>query len=380
MNGLGTYHGADTNEILKTAMYIEPGNLESFSNAFKALADKTKADADASLINSNAINSRDKYFACASYYRTADFYLHANWSDPRINEYWALQTECFDKAIAALPVPGQRLTLPAQGFNVEAIFYAPAPPNPTVKRPTLIMGNGYDAAKEELMHFFVFPALARGWNVITYEGPGQSTRTLHPVVDYLYSAAPLDVDRNRLALLRNSFGGYLAARAAAFEPRIRALLLDGGIYDAHAAFVGQLSPSLQSLYRSGRKEQLDSVLAAQLRNPQVPSGLRWGAEQGQWAFKIESTYDFLEAVRAYSIAKLTERIQIPTWIAAPANDQFYTGQPELVKAALEEKATLRRFEGAAGYHTQVGATETANRIIFEWLDGVFGISSQNLGG
>lgn len=389
MNGLATFHGSDTNEVLKTAMYIEPGNFESFSEAFKALAGKTKADADSTFINSDAINARDAYFACASYYRAADFYLHANWSDPRINEYWALQTECYNKAMAALPIPGQRLTLPAKGFDVEAIFYAPEYPSPYTKRPTLIMGNGYDAAQEELMHFFIFPALARGWNVITYEGPGQPTvrrnqhigfipdweRAVTPVVDYLYTRT--DVDFARLALLGNSFGGYLAARAAAFEPRIKALLLDGGIYDAHAAFVDQLPAALKSLYQSGQKAQLDAILAQALRDPQQPSGLRWGAEQGLWAFKIESTYDFLDAVRAYSIANLTSQIRVPTWIAAAANDQFYTGQPEQVKRALGERATLHRFDGPAGYHTQVGASETTNRVIFEWLNKVFGISSQN---
>ncbi|KAI9709369.1 MAG: hypothetical protein M1820_003489 [Bogoriella megaspora] len=389
MNGLATFHGSDTNEVLKTAMYIEPGNFEGFSEAFKALADKTKADADATSEASDAINARNRYFAAASYYRAADFYLHGNWSDPRINAYWNLQTQCYNKALYALPVPGQRVTLPADGFEVEAIFYAPEYPSPYVKRPTIIMGNGYDAAQEELMHFFVFPALARGYNVITYEGPGQPTvrrnqdigfiydweRAVKPVVDYLYQRQ--DIDFTRLALLGNSFGGYLAARAAALEPRIKALLLDGGIYDTHTSFTDQLPDVLKNLYQSGQKEELDESIAQALRDPQQPSGLRWGVEQGLWSFKIESAYDFLESVRAYSVANLTDKIQMPTWIASAANDQFYAGQPEQLKKALGDRATLHKFDGAAGYHTQVGATEEANRVIFTWLNQVFNISSQN---
>ena len=77
------------------------------------------------------------------------------------------------------------------------------------------------------------------------------------VVDYLYRRD--DVDCKRLALLGNSFGGYLAARAAAFEPRIKALLLDGGIYNAYSSFISQLNPdpSLKKLYESGQKQKFD---------------------------------------------------------------------------------------------------------------------------
>lgn len=147
MNGLATYHGSETNDILKTAEYIEPGNFESFAEAMYALASATRAKAETALRDSDAVNARDTYFAAASYFRGADFYLHGNWSDPRIDDYWKLQTECYDKALAALPVPGERLNLQADGFTVPAIFYAPEAAGSKVQRPTIIMGNGYDAAQ-----------------------------------------------------------------------------------------------------------------------------------------------------------------------------------------------------------------------------------------
>ncbi len=93
------------------------------------------------------MNARETYFAAASYYRAADFYLHGNWSDPRINVFWDLQTECYNKAIASLPTPGQRMTIPAQGFDIPVIFYAADQSSANVKRKTIIMGNGYDAAQ-----------------------------------------------------------------------------------------------------------------------------------------------------------------------------------------------------------------------------------------
>lgn len=47
---------------------------------------------------------------------------------------------------------------------------------------------------------------------------------------------PGDVDPERLALIGYSFGGYLAPRAAAFEPRIRACIADSLLVDVAGAW------------------------------------------------------------------------------------------------------------------------------------------------
>jgi hypothetical protein len=43
------------------------------------------------------------------------------------------------------------------------------------------------------------------------------------------------VDSERLALMGTSFGGFLAARAAAFEHRLAAVILHDAIFDASAS-------------------------------------------------------------------------------------------------------------------------------------------------
>jgi cephalosporin-C deacetylase-like acetyl esterase len=47
----------------------------------------------------------------------------------------------------------------------------------------------------------------------------------------------LDPKSKSIAVLGLSFGGYLAAHAAAFKPRLSAVLLDGGIYDYQSALL-----------------------------------------------------------------------------------------------------------------------------------------------
>jgi hypothetical protein len=52
-------------------------------------------------------------------------------------------------AIALLPIPGKLVLSKADGFDVPAIFYGLGGEG---KKPTLILGNGYDGAQEEMLH------------------------------------------------------------------------------------------------------------------------------------------------------------------------------------------------------------------------------------
>jgi cephalosporin-C deacetylase-like acetyl esterase len=228
------------------------------------------------------MTAQDNYFLCANYYRQADFYLHANWSDPLINWYWKKQTSCFNNAIATLPVPGERVTIPADGFSTIGIFCKPD--NSSTPRPTILVGNGYDAAQEDSLHSSGFAFLEKGWNVMTYEGPGQPTvrreqnlgfiydweKVVTPAVNYL--ANRTDVDMSHLVLQGISMGGYLAARAAAFELRIKALLLLNGIYSQYQASTQDTPAPVLELLNTGNQSAYDAVLEeAVLYNNSAPT-------------------------------------------------------------------------------------------------------------
>lgn len=95
-------------------------------------------------------------------------------------------------------------------------------------------------------------AQERGYTVITFDGPGQPgpryrdglvfrpdwETVVSPVIDW--ATGRLEVDPGRIALFGNSMGGGLAPRAAAFEPRIRALICIDGVYDIGQAYAGRI--------------------------------------------------------------------------------------------------------------------------------------------
>src|SRR3712207_761203 len=108
------------------------------------------------------------------------------------------------------------------------------PPGATGRHPTLVVNNGSDGPVTTLWPPLGAGAVARGYNVLVFDGPGQQSMlferqvpfrydweaVITPAVDYL-SARP-DVDPERIALHGVSQGGYwVPPRAGLRAPRRR---------------------------------------------------------------------------------------------------------------------------------------------------------------
>lgn len=152
MLGIAPYGGADIAEVLMAIKDLTEKDMSTFSDRFYKLA--THVDEHAKAIDSckHPTSARNAFFRAATYYRAADFYLHGNSSDPRIDAYWKLHRSAFDKALNLMDIPGKRTNLKSTDSNITipAIFYGSGKPGP---RPTIILCNGYDGSQEELYHF-----------------------------------------------------------------------------------------------------------------------------------------------------------------------------------------------------------------------------------
>jgi dipeptidyl aminopeptidase/acylaminoacyl peptidase len=103
----------------------------------------------------------------------------------------------------------------------------------------VIMMPGLDSVKEELQATAEY-LLARGLAIIAIDGPGQGEaeyelpiepayeRVASAVADYLEGRD--DIDPARIGGFGVSLGGYYAARAAAYEPRLKAVVALAGPY------------------------------------------------------------------------------------------------------------------------------------------------------
>jgi pimeloyl-ACP methyl ester carboxylesterase len=374
-HGLAPYHGTDVTEVHDVADRITPGDFESWHREFLALAQKVENEGWGE-DRSSEVTLRDRAFRSASYYRAADFFLHGTPSDPRIISTWAAATEQFDRAIARLPVAGERLDIRADGFSVPAIHYRAT--SDTAPRPAILMFNGFDGSQEEMLHLCGLAALERGFDVMTFEGPGQPTvvreqglgfrhdweQVVTPVVDHC-EAAP-GIDASGLGLIGVSFGGYLAPRAAAFEPRIGAVVTIDGLFDGYESVRNLLTDELKALLDADRAEEFNEGVRKGMAGN---TGMRWYIEHGLWCFRVSDPYEFFVSARPYTLEGIAERITCPVLVCDAAEDHLNPGQARRLAEALGDRAVLRSFtaEESAGAHSHPGASVLMNGVVLDWL-------------
>ena len=168
-----------------------------------------------------------------------------------------------DRSVAAmtrahglLDPTAERVELPFDGAAMVGNLRRP----PGVGRPTLVMLiAGLDSTKEEFYAVEnVF--LDRGMATFSLDGPGQGetgySTTIRPDFEAPVAAAldvlcaRPDLDGERVGMLGVSLGGYYAARAAAFDPRIRAVVVSGGPYDYGALIRDRPAHSLATFARN----------------------------------------------------------------------------------------------------------------------------------
>ncbi|CAK7199471.1 hypothetical protein SEUCBS139899_002151 [Sporothrix eucalyptigena] len=420
--GLANGGGSNTGEVLRAASQIVPGDEESFYAAFKYLADAIHEQAMSAAAGGFNISARDAYFRASAYYRAADFFLHHNRSDPRLDMLWDAQLADFAAAIRLLPVPGEKIAVAAVAPNNSARYDIPVYFYPAVaaggtkalgRLPTVLVGTGFDGAQEDLYHQICARVAERGYNCATYEGPGQPTvvhqqrwlgftpqweRVVDPVADALLARG--DVDPARLALVGVSFGGQLAPLALARTPRkgrFAAALLVDGIYSLFDSIFAQLPSVMQTELASGNASAFDAVTAYVFANNLGGTSFDWAFDQGLWAFNTSSYADWLGQLRQFDVSRAvlqsaqltgTGSGVVPVFVGAGQSDTQAPGQAAVVwqmltngTGATNPQSQYHLFTDAlgAGLHCQLGADAQLAQATMGWLAGVFGAVSKHTG-
>ncbi len=358
------YFGADIGECLAVAQRIKEGDFDSWFEAWNKTAKRLQHYADEAFENRQFHSARSAYLRASNYHRTSGFFLNENPEDPRFISAWKISCDLFLKAMPLFPFPFEKIDIPFEEGTLAAYFFRPD--NSGTPRSTLIALTGFDGTKEELFLQSGFEALSRGYNFICFEGPGQGAvvreqkiyyrhdweKVVSPVVDFALSR--VEVDPKRIALMGVSYGGYLAARAAAFEPRLAALIANDGLYDLYEAAI--------SYSEKSPKQSLE--------NPhQLPTGVRWALAQARWVFQ-STPEQYVEKLKLYNLKEVASKISCPTLICEAENDHFFKGQPEKIFAALTCAKSYLRFteEEGAGEHCHIGALTLFNARLFDWLN------------
>jgi pimeloyl-ACP methyl ester carboxylesterase len=383
MFGADEYGASSFGEVLAISQQIKAGDYDSWYDAWNAAGDRLAKEADNQLARGHKVSARDNYLRGANYYRSSEFFLHATPKDPRVVRAYHRQIDTYKAAAQLFNVQIEPVEIPYEATSLPGYFHRVDQSDRP--RSLLIMHTGFDGSAEEMHWSGARAAVARGYNVLAFDGPGQSgplhredlpfrpdwEMVIAPVIDYALKQK--GIDPSRIALLGTSMGGELASRAAAFEPRLAACIANDGVYDFAAAVLAMIPPAQHESF------------VAQIKAPPCPSSLdatlvdmakaspvaRWFFANGTWAFGVNSPRAFVSKLLDYNLRDgVAEKIRCPTLVCDAEDDLYLGGQAGELFSHLTCKKTLLRFTKAegAGAHCQMGAGRLAFARIFDWLD------------
>lgn len=366
-------------------------SYQSFYDAFMALGARLGLEAEAADSAGHASTARAKHLRAASYYGQALFFVLGT-ATPAAEAavYRAMQDEWAAFAAAsgyeAVEIPWKNgVMLPA--------WYVRAPGEG--RRKTVILNNGSDAQFVDLYAYGFAEALARGYNVIAFEGPGQGSllfekeicftpdwgSVIAPIVDHLLSRP--EVDPERIALTGWSMGGNLVIRAAASEHRLAAVVSDPGAMNLIGSYLTRGGEAIfgpdvadpNAVWKEftgspgfGPAEKFLFAKRSEIYLPELLADARAGRT-------FADVTRFIAALRSYTIPpEMAAAVTAHVLVTDYDRDDFFPGQPEAMVAALTaaRSKALRRFTAAEGaeYHCAPLAPRVRNEAVFDWLDTV----------
>ncbi len=386
--GFSSDGGADIGEIIVTASTIGEGDDETWHRQWKATGDRIAGLAEVSLNSGHKISAREAFLRASNYYRMAEFYRREDpFNDPEVAGLIRRSRDAFKQAAALMDGPVEDVRIPYQCQSLPAyLFFVDDSGKP---RPTVIYNNGFDSTREEAYFVIAAAALRRGYNVIAFDGPGQGAAlredrmifrpdweaVITPVLDYALTRP--EFDSEKIALFGYSLGAYLVARAAAFDKRVAALVLDDGMYDLFASCCAQLPPFLVNWLRNGNDDAFNSVVEFAM---QKSTNLRWGLRMGRWTFGAKSYADYLRKTTDYTLDGVADKITCPTLVMEAEADKFAGDQATQVEQALTCRSRYVKLDRSQGAdeHCHMGAMRLAQQIIFDWLDEVLAEESADI--
>ncbi|KAH8696106.1 Alpha/Beta hydrolase protein [Talaromyces proteolyticus] len=376
--GYASFGAADVAEVLSICSRIPSGDESGWLQEWRKAADRAVTNAQNSLAKGNTSGARDAFLRASNYYRTAEFYRRENPFDDDVSKELAeLSSAMFFAGAELMPWTLEKVNIPYQTTTLPGIFIRPKAKS---SRPaaTVIVNGGYDSTKEEVGLSCAASMLELGFNVLCFDGPGQGDalrqqklvfrydweKVVTPVIDYVITHP--DVDQSKIVLYGMSMGGYLVARAAAFEHRAAAIVLNDGVYDFGSAFRRESPALAKLLIRYGWDTTVNRFLELKMR---WNTGIKWAVLNGKWVFGVSSGVDMMRKTDEYTLEGIVENIKTPVLVLDAPDDHFLAGQPEELYKRLKCEKTfvqLTREEGAS-LHCHCGSFARLSQVICDYL-------------
>jgi hypothetical protein len=376
MMGASYYRGGNPGKVLSILARIKPQDFESAWSAYHEAGLEAQALAGQAQSKGQRVSAREAYFWAADYFYASMRFLDGTSDPSRMLPCWQEYATSWSAAAGLFDPPAERLEIPYAGSALTGWFLRPDASRKA--HPLVIMNNGADGLENRMYVLGAAGALARGYNCLILNGPGQGDslwvrklyfrpdweQVITPVVDAMLRRP--DVDPKRIALIGVSQGGLWVPRALAFEHRIAAGVADPGVWDMRELWSKTFPPFLLDLLRREQKDDFNKILQMGVeKDKRAAMALRFRMRP----YGASSYYDFFHAAGQYHVTDVAGRITCPMLVTDPEGEQFFPGQAQKLYDALQCPKTLIRFthEQGAGEHCEAAAPGYRDYCIYNWL-------------
>jgi pimeloyl-ACP methyl ester carboxylesterase len=377
--GRAYQRAGNVGKVLYLSRQIEDGDFESAYQAFRQAGDEARTMAEESASQGHKESARQAYLWAQNFYDSSTYFVDNSLDPSRFLPTWELLYDCWLKSLPFFEPSIEPVKIPYEDTELHGfIFRGTGALN---KRPLLILINGSDGSLLDMWTWGGAGALARGYDCLTFDGPGQGyalwkqrlyfrpdwEKVITPVVDYALTRN--EVDPKRIAIQGISQGGYWVPRAVAFEKRIAAAIADPGIVDVSTSWTANLPKAMLELLKAERKAEFDGYLSKVL-NPETKGDLNFRIRP----YGFTSYYDTFKAVQDYNLEGIAHQIDCPMLITEPVNEAFWPGQSRQLYDLLTSPKKLMPFSEADGadLHCEPKGTGLRDLRVFNWLDEILG--------
>jgi dipeptidyl aminopeptidase/acylaminoacyl peptidase len=337
--------GADLFECVRTASRIgDSTDDEVWQREWSRTAQEVAEWGHAEAAAGHRTTAAAALFRSCSYWRHSEFFLTSD--DPRREQAYRSGTKNFQDAAALSGGLIERIEVPFEGQTLDG--YIVRPDTHATPRPTVLFLGGADSWAEELVFLGGNQFPARGINLVVVDTPGRGSslrfkkiysrpdyeKPVAAVLDFLVERP--DVDADRIGLAGVSFGGYYAPRAAAFEPRVKAVAAWCGTWSILTDFY-EFYPPLQ--------------------------------QQLQWLSGSNSDAEAREKLAQFTLDGVADKIKVPVYVMHGTQDVIMdvAGAHRFVDALTVRDVTFDVYDGAGSLHCSYDHLAYAVARLTDWF-------------
>ena len=307
----------------------------------------------------------------ARYYQAAEFYMPFEHPEKK-----AIYNHSIDLIGKAMPeLSDCRFQIPYEDGFLPALKLQP------VDKPvgTIVCHGGFDSLIEEM--FPILESFSKsGFLVIGFEGPGQGGALRNHKLRMTYDwekpvCKVLDFFKiNECTLIGMSLGGYLAARASAYDKRVHELVCWGALYDFTSAYKLRLGERkfkiLEILLNLKLSLLVNHIILKAAKDDDI---LFWALQHGMHVSGTSSPYDFYQWVRTINLKDSAHLINCHSFLVMGnedhlvPTDQLYEEAKSMINAKSVKTLMLSKDQLGAE-HCQIGNPELVINRILGWLN------------